>query len=56
LEIAVSEDYTSFTGASTKRVSETLIKEFNLNQTTNPLQESKDLILKIIFIMMMNLI
>lgn len=34
LEIAVSEDlYTSFTGASTKRVSETLINEFNLNQT-----------------------
>lgn len=34
LEITVSEDlYTSFTGASTKRVSEILIKEFNLNHT-----------------------
>ncbi|MDH6250638.1 beta-phosphoglucomutase [Chryseobacterium sp. H1D6B] len=34
LGISVSEDlYTSFTGASTKRVCETLIKEFNLNQT-----------------------
>lgn len=34
LEIAVSEElYTSFTGASTKRVSETLINEFNLDQT-----------------------
>ncbi|MNU19400.1 Phosphorylated carbohydrates phosphatase [compost metagenome] len=34
LEIEVSEDlYTSFTGASTKRVSETLISEFNLTHT-----------------------
>lgn len=34
LEIEVSEDlYTSFTGASTKRVCETLINEFNLNHT-----------------------
>ncbi|SDQ72402.1 haloacid dehalogenase superfamily, subfamily IA, variant 3 with third motif having DD or ED/haloacid dehalogenase superfamily, subfamily IA, variant 1 with third motif having Dx(3-4)D or Dx(3-4)E [Chryseobacterium soldanellicola] len=34
LEIEVSEGlYTSFTGASTKRVCETLINTFNLNQT-----------------------
>jgi HAD superfamily hydrolase (TIGR01509 family) len=34
LEIEVSEGlYTSFTGASTKRVCETLINKFNLNQT-----------------------
>ncbi|MEI3789981.1 MULTISPECIES: HAD family hydrolase [unclassified Chryseobacterium] len=34
LEIAVSEDlYTSFTGASTKRVCETLIQKYGLNQT-----------------------
>ncbi|MEF9476514.1 HAD family phosphatase [Chryseobacterium sp. 1B4] len=34
LEIAVSEElYASFTGASTKRVSETLISVFNLDQT-----------------------
>lgn len=34
LEIEVSEDlYTSFTGASTKRVCETLINEFNLSHT-----------------------
>ncbi|MEY8759730.1 HAD family hydrolase [Chryseobacterium tongliaoense] len=34
LEIEVSENlYTSFTGASTKRVCETLIKEFNLSHT-----------------------
>ncbi|WP_315055668.1 HAD family phosphatase [Chryseobacterium indoltheticum] len=34
LEIEVSEDlYTSFTGASTKRVCETLISEFNLSHT-----------------------
>lgn len=34
LEIEVSEDlYTSFTGASTKRVCETLISEFNLTNT-----------------------
>lgn len=34
LEIAVSEDlYTSFTGASTKRVCETLIQEFDLDHT-----------------------
>lgn len=34
LEIEVSEDlYTSFTGASTKRVCETLISEFNLTHT-----------------------
>lgn len=34
LEIAVSEDlYTSFTGASTKRVCETLIQKYSLNHT-----------------------
>ncbi|REC79656.1 HAD family phosphatase [Chryseobacterium elymi] len=34
LEIAVSEDlYTSFTGASTKRVCETLIQKYGLNHT-----------------------
>lgn len=34
LEISVSEDlYTSFTGASTKRVCETLIADFDLNHT-----------------------
>ncbi|KFF03917.1 HAD family hydrolase [Chryseobacterium luteum] len=34
LEIAVSEDlYTSFTGASTKRVCETLIQKYGLSQT-----------------------
>ena len=34
LEIAVSEElYTSFTGASTKRVCDTLISEFNLSHT-----------------------
>ncbi|MDP9960249.1 HAD family hydrolase [Chryseobacterium lathyri] len=34
LEITVSEDlYTSFTGASTKRVCETLIQKFDLNHT-----------------------
>ncbi|WP_449401131.1 HAD family hydrolase [Chryseobacterium wanjuense] len=42
LEIAVSEDlYTSFTGASTKRVCETLINEFNLNQTHEEIAKTK---------------
>ena len=42
LEIAVSEElYTSFTGASTKRVCETLINEFNLIQTHEEIAKSK---------------
>jgi len=42
LGITVSEElYTSFTGASTKRVCETLISEFNLNQTVEEISEIK---------------
>ncbi len=42
LGIAVSEGmYTSFTGASTKRVCETLIAEFNLHQTYEDIAEIK---------------
>ncbi|WP_294307090.1 HAD family phosphatase [uncultured Chryseobacterium sp.] len=42
LEIEVSEDlYTSFTGASTKRVYETLINTFNLKQTFEEIAETK---------------
>ncbi|MCW3159834.1 HAD family hydrolase [Chryseobacterium oryctis] len=42
LEINVSEDlYTSFTGASTKRVCETLIVQFNLNKTHEEIAKIK---------------
>lgn len=42
LGIEVSEDlYTSFTGASTKRVAETLINTFNLNQTYEEIAKTK---------------
>ncbi|MEN4761925.1 HAD family phosphatase [Chryseobacterium sp. C39-AII1] len=42
LGIDVSEElYTSFTGASTKRVCETLIKEFNLNQPYEEIAKAK---------------
>ncbi|WP_294316221.1 HAD family phosphatase [uncultured Chryseobacterium sp.] len=42
LEIEVSEDlYTSFTGASTKRVCDTLIDTFNLEQTFEEIAEIK---------------
>lgn len=42
LGIEVSEDlYTSFTGASTKSVCETLIKEFNLTQTFEEIAKCK---------------
>ncbi|MEI7487586.1 MAG: HAD family phosphatase [Chryseobacterium sp.] len=42
LGIDVSEDlYTSFTGASTKRVCETLINQFNLNQTYEEIAKTK---------------
>lgn len=42
LEIEVSEDlYTSFTGASTKRVCETLIREYNLSHTHEHLTDIK---------------
>ncbi|MCD1116531.1 HAD family hydrolase [Chryseobacterium turcicum] len=42
LEIEVSEElYTSFTGASTKRVCETLIAEFNLNHTHENITQLK---------------
>jgi len=42
LGIDVSEDlYTSFTGASTKRVCETLINEFNLKQTYEEIADTK---------------
>lgn len=42
LGIDVSEDlYTSFTGASTKRVCETLINTFNLKQTFEEIAETK---------------
>lgn len=42
LEIEVSEDlYTSFTGASTKRVCETLINQFNLNQSHENITQIK---------------
>lgn len=42
LGIDVSEDlYTSFTGASTKRVCETLINQFNLTQTYEEIAKTK---------------
>lgn len=42
LGIEVSEDlYTSFTGASTKRVCETLINQFNLTQTYEEIAKTK---------------
>ncbi|GAA5086207.1 HAD family hydrolase [Chryseobacterium ginsengisoli] len=42
LGIAVPEDlYTSFTGASTKRVAETLIDKFNLKQTPEEIASTK---------------
>lgn len=42
LGITVSEElYTSFTGASTKRVCETLIKEFNLSQSFEEIAKTK---------------
>lgn len=42
LRIEVSEDlYTSFTGASTKRVCDTLIREFDLKQTFEEIADTK---------------
>lgn len=42
LEITVSEDlYTSFTGASTKRVCETLIQQYNLSHTYEAIADIK---------------
>lgn len=55
LGIDVSEElYASFTGASTKRVCDTLIKNFNLKQTFEEIAKLKGSILRIIFIMMRN--
>lgn len=52
----LEELYASFTGASTKRVCETLIQEFNLKQTYEEIAKPKEIILRNTFIMMKNLI